>query len=99
MYCKRCYAELPQSTDDAAPTQGPWLGGEVGQIPYAPKRIETTRCPRCLKKFDPTSPKTYLTTLALGPSQIIVKILLTTLFGIGAAYVVAFHQLAATSGH
>jgi hypothetical protein len=53
----------------------------------------------CFRKYDPDNPRTYLATLALTPWQIALKIILTTLVGIGAAYVVAFHQMAATSGH
>jgi hypothetical protein len=99
MYCKRCSAKLPTPPEDPLLATGKWLGGQPGQIPYASPRPGPGRCPYCLKRFDPNNPKTFLTTLVLSPGKILWRIFLTTLFGIAAAYVVAFHQLAQGSGH
>jgi hypothetical protein len=49
--------------------------------------------------YNPDDPRTYLKSLALSRSDIVKKLLLTTLLGVIAAFVVAFHQMAAGSGH
>jgi hypothetical protein len=99
MYCKRCLAALPEPPEDPTPANDPWLSGKSQTISYASPHRRPSRCRWCFRKYDPDDPRTYLATLALTRWQIVRKIILTTLVGIGAAYVVAFHQMAATSGH
>jgi hypothetical protein len=99
MYCKRCLSLLPEQPEDIAVKAGDWLGGKPGEIPYASPRKRITRCKRCFRKFDPDDRRTYLETLAIRPWELFVKIVLTTAFGVLAAYIVAFHQLVITDGH
>src|SRR4051812_21517717 len=99
MYCKRCLAALPEPPEDPtrADEQGP--AGKSRVISYMSPLGGPRRCRWCFRKYEPTDPTTYLATLAVTRRQIAAKIILTTVIGIAAAYVVAFHQMAATSGH
>src|ERR1039458_4204788 len=99
MYCKRCSAKLTPPPEDPALASGPWLGGNPGEIPYASPRNTVARCAFCFRKYDPDNASTYRESLILSPKEIAVKIILTTAFGVVAAYVVSFHQLAQASGH
>jgi hypothetical protein len=99
MYCKRCLAALPERPEDPTLANDQWLSGKSQTISYASPRRGPSRCRWCFRKYDPDNPTTYLATLALTRWQIVRRIILTTLVGVGAAGVVAFHQMAATSGH
>jgi hypothetical protein len=57
------------------------------------------RCPKCDRKFDPANPKTFLPRPFPGKFKIIFHIIATTLVCIALAFIVAFFQLAAASGH
>lgn len=57
------------------------------------------RCGRCDLAFDPGNPSSYLQRPFPSRSRILVHILLTTLIGGAAAFVVATFQMAAASGH
>ena len=50
------------------------------------------KCPKCALVFDSTNPKTFLNRPFPTAAKIILQIVLTTVFGILCAYVVAFHQ-------
>jgi hypothetical protein len=56
-------------------------------------------CPVCGQSFDPADPRTYLGKPFPPPSRVVWHVISTTLVGIGVAFVVAFHQMARTSGH
>ena len=100
MYCKRCLAALEQPADDLPAANADQRPGDRPTVlPYASPRRGPSRCHRCFRAYDPDNPKTYLATLALTPREIVVKVVVTTIAGIGAACVVAVHQMAATSGH
>jgi hypothetical protein len=100
MYCKLCLTALPQTFDDIPSAVDEPLDSKPAVIPYAsPRKKARSRCPRCFREYNPNDPKTYLTTLALTPGQMAFRVILTTLLGIGAAFVVAFHQMVMTSGH
>jgi hypothetical protein len=57
------------------------------------------KCPACGVAFDPDNERTYLTRPFPRPLQILVHVIATTAVAAGVAFVVAFHQLARTSGH
>ena len=57
------------------------------------------RCPKCGRAFDPANPRTFFARPFPPIPLIIVQVVLTTMFAIAAAWVVAAHQLARTSGH
>jgi len=99
MYCKRCLAALPQSFRDMPAAPEAPSDPKPAVLEYASPRKKPNRCRRCFRKFDSDDPKTYLSTLALTPRQMVLRVILTTLIGIAAAFVVAFHQLVAHSGH
>jgi hypothetical protein len=100
MYCKRCLVALPQPFDETPSVVDEPIDSKPTVIPYAsPRKKSKSRCPRCLREYDANDPATYLSTLALTPGQIAVRMILTTLLGIGAAFIVAFHQMAMMSGH
>lgn len=56
-------------------------------------------CPVCGRRFDSADPRTYLTKPFPPASAIVGQVIGTTLVGIVVAFVVAFHQMARTSGH
>jgi hypothetical protein len=58
-----------------------------------------SKCPACGRGFDAADERTYLARPFPGPLRIVVHVLLTTAITAGVAFVVAFHQLARTSGH
>lgn len=67
---------------------------------YADLRQATLRrCPNCLRPFDPDNPSTYLVRPFPTKKRIALHLVLTTLVGIAAAFVVALHQLVRSSGH
>ena len=57
------------------------------------------RCLNCGRAFDPDNPATFLPRPFPGVGRIIVHLIVTTVIGVMAAYVVAFFQLASASGH
>lgn len=57
------------------------------------------KCRKCGRPFTPDNPRSYLEKPFPPKSRIVLHLILTTIFSILAAYVVAFHQLARTSGH
>jgi hypothetical protein len=57
------------------------------------------RCLNCGRAFDPDDPTTFLRRPFPGLGRIIAHLIVTTLVGVMAAYVVAFFQLAGASGH
>ena len=61
--------------------------------------VMTGECPWCGRAFDPADKQTYLEKPFPKPLRIMWQLLATTVLGIFAAYVVAFHQVAQTSGH
>ena len=58
-----------------------------------------SRCGNCGRRFDPDKPQTFLNRPFPRPGMIITQIIGTTIVGIIFAYVVAFFQMARTSGH
>jgi hypothetical protein len=60
---------------------------------------DTGLCPKCHRKFELGNAKTFLLRPFPSKSKIIVHVLLTTIVGILAAFVVAFFQLVGASGH
>ena len=56
-------------------------------------------CPRCGKPFDPAVRKTYLIRPFPGPAKVFGHIVLTTIIATVVAFLVAFQQLARSSGH
>jgi hypothetical protein len=95
MFCKKCYTRLPEEP------AGLPLPVEHAQsdrtLDYATKYFYA--CPRCGRRFDPSKPRTYARRQFPSGSDIISTLFATTIFGTVAALVVAFHQLAAMSGH
>jgi hypothetical protein len=61
--------------------------------------IEANRCPKCNRAFKSDSPKTYYSRPFPSHRRIVLNVVLTTGFGVLAAFVVAFHQAAGASGH
>jgi hypothetical protein len=57
------------------------------------------RCPICRRRFDPNRPSTYLQRPFPGVLRIMGHLVATTVIGVIAAYAVALHQVARTSGH
>ena len=57
------------------------------------------KCPACGRGFDAANERTYLARPFPTPLRMVVHVLLTTAVAAGVAFVVAFHQLARTSGH
>lgn len=57
------------------------------------------RCPNCRLAFDPDNPATFLSRPFPTKKRMILHLLLTTIVGIGAAFVVALHQAIRSSGH
>jgi hypothetical protein len=57
------------------------------------------KCPKCGRAFKAYDPRTYLKRPFPGPGRIALHVVLTTAFAGAAAFVVAFHQMARTSGH
>jgi predicted amidophosphoribosyltransferase len=57
------------------------------------------RCPKCGRPFDPADPRTTLARPFPSPWRIVVQVIGTTALAVAVAYVVAWHQLARTSGH
>jgi hypothetical protein len=47
----------------------------------------------------PSEPADFRESLALPLRELVIKVVLTTILGIVAAYAVAFHQMAQSSGH
>jgi hypothetical protein len=67
---------------------------------YADLRGVTLRtCPKCLMPFDPGNPSTFLSKPFPTKKRIVLHLVLTTIVGVAAAFVVAFHQAARHSGH
>lgn len=67
---------------------------------YADLSAVTGRCcPKCRRNFNPAEPKSYLRRPFPSMGRIISQIILTTLLAAVAAYGVAMHQAARTSGH
>jgi hypothetical protein len=61
--------------------------------------VESGACPKCGRAFNARSPKTFLTRPFPPGLRVVGLVVLTTVLGTVAAFVVAFHQLVATSGH
>lgn len=57
------------------------------------------RCPKCGRPFDRDDPRTILRRPFPPAWRIVGHVVGTTLLAVAAAYAVAFHQLARTSGH
>jgi hypothetical protein len=57
------------------------------------------KCPKCGRGFDPAKPRTFLARPFPSIPLVIIQVVGTTLLAIGAAWAVAFHQMARTSGH
>lgn len=67
---------------------------------YAELRDSAERtCWRCGLVFDPQTPQTFLTRPFPRRGRLIRQIIITTLLGFGAAFVVAMFQAARASGH
>ena len=56
-------------------------------------------CPKCGRAFDAANPRTFLARPFPGPLKVVLQVVGTTLLAVLAAYVVAFHQMARSSGH
>ena len=56
-------------------------------------------CPKCGSTFDPDDPGSTLRRPFPSRGRIVGHVIATTVFGVLAAFVVAFHQLARSSGH
>jgi hypothetical protein len=63
------------------------------------RAVTKSTCPACKRAFDPTNPKTYLRRPFPPALRIAAHVIATTLVALGCAYVVAFFQMARTSGH
>jgi len=57
------------------------------------------RCPKCGRAFDPANPETFLARPFPRTMTILLQIVATTVVAIMVAAVVAFHQMARSSGH
>jgi hypothetical protein len=57
------------------------------------------KCPKCGRGFKPNDPRTYLRRPFPGTGRIVLDVVLTTAFAVGAAFAVALHQAARSSGH
>jgi hypothetical protein len=57
------------------------------------------RCPRCGRGFDPANPRTYAARPFPTAAKVFAQVIGTTALAVVAAYVVAFQQLARSSGH
>jgi hypothetical protein len=57
------------------------------------------KCPKCGRKFNASDPRTYRLRPFPGKGEMVVHVLLTTICGIGAAFVVAMFQATRSSGH
>ncbi len=67
---------------------------------YAPLAVaDAPRCRNCGREFDEQNANTFLRQPFPGREKIIVHIACTTILGIVAAFMVAFQQMARTSGH
>ena len=96
MFCKRCYAKLSGEPVVAIPHTDDAL--HLGRpLDYATDY--SYKCEKCGRRYNPNLPRTYLLRQFPSRAEIITAVILTTLFGVVAAGVVAFHQMAAMSGH
>ena len=67
---------------------------------YADLRSTSSgRCPNCRLGFDPDNPATFLSRPVPTKKRMILHVILTTIVGIAAAFVVALHQAVRSSGH
>ena len=60
---------------------------------------DAVRCPKCGRTFAASDPKTYLPRPFPSGPKILGHIIVTTLVGILAAFIVATFQAAGASGH
>ncbi len=61
------------------------------------QNADATCCPKCRRAFDPQNPKTFLRHPFPDRSQILFRILATTLLGILFAFLVSWFQLVVNS--
>jgi hypothetical protein len=67
---------------------------------YAPvSPDDAPKCRKCGREFDPEDAKTFLRRPFPSGLRIARQIIFTTMVGVLAAFVVASHQMARTSGH
>ena len=66
---------------------------------YAPLMSDALQCENCGRKFDLENENTFLRRPFPKRERIIGHIVFTTILGVVSAFAVAFHQMAATSGH
>jgi hypothetical protein len=57
------------------------------------------KCPNCGRTFNASDPRTYRLRPFPGKGEIVAHVLLTTVCGIAAAFVVAMFQAVRSSGH
>lgn len=56
-------------------------------------------CAQCGTAFSPSHPETYLRRPFPSAMRIVFHVIATTIVGIVAGFVIAFHQMAGASGH
>ena len=61
--------------------------------------VESRRCPKCRREFDPSDRGSYLLRPFPDTKKIIIQIIGTTIVGFIVAWIVSFFQIAGSSGH